>query len=114
MYFLIICIVIVPSIDCMGKDVLRVEGQYASSLFRRNQVLEGVPTLTLTNITTVSHCLITCLKHKSDCKSFNWGDGVCDLMSDSICSNETLLLTPKQGFSYYDLMDGPEFEVFVD
>ncbi|CAG2117858.1 unnamed protein product, partial [Medioppia subpectinata] len=94
------------------KEMFKMESQYASSLFRTNRMLEGVPQLvTYYNVSTVSHCVITCLKHTSGCKSLNWGSGgECTLLSDSICANETLELTEKHGFAYYDLMDAPEFE----
>ena len=98
---------------CQRKDVLpKTESLYASSLFRMNQGLEGGPRLeSLENISSVSICLLNCMKRKPDCKSFNWGNGECVLMSDSVCFNETLLLTRKEGYAYYDIMDSPDFEV---
>lgn len=97
------------------KELLPKPGTlYASSLFRRNQVLDGVPEIeNFTQISSVSTCLLYCLKNKPDCKSFNWGNGECTLLIDSICANETLFLTRKIGYSYYDIMDSPEFEVIL-
>ena len=101
-----------PHLNGQRKDSHRIESQYASSLFRQNQILEGVPVIeTLGNVSAVSVCLLSCMRHKSDCKAFNWGDSQCVLMSDSVCANESLGLTRKPGFSYYDIMDSPEFEV---
>ena len=90
----------------------KIETIYASSLFRQNQVLEGVPVLeAIDNVSSVSLCLIHCMKRSADCRAFNWGNNKCLLMSDSVCANESLVLTPKRGFSYYDIMDNPDFEV---
>ncbi|XP_054157811.1 C-type lectin domain family 4 member E-like [Oppia nitens] len=92
-------------------DINKAETLYASSLFRMNQVLEGIPYLhVVENVSSVSTCLLNCMKRKPDCKSFNWGNGTCMLMSDSICFNETLLLTRKEGYAYYDIMDAPDSE----
>jgi len=112
-YFYVNLFLTIPIIFCQKKDSIpKVETLYASSLFRRNQILEGMPELdSLENISSVSICLFNCMKRKPDCKSFNWGNGECVLMSDSVCANESLLLTPKEGFAYYDVMDSPDFEV---
>ena len=98
---------------CQKKDLLlKPETLYASSLFRMNRVLNGVPQLeSLENVSSVSICLLNCMKRKPDCKSFNWGNGDCVLMSDSVCFNETLMLTEKEGYAYYDIMESPDFEV---
>ena len=109
-------IVFVSIFSCVvsqKKDLIpKPETLYASSLFRMNQVLEGVPQLErLENVSSVSVCLLNCMKRKADCKSFNWGYGECVLMSDSVCFNETLLLTPREGYAYYDIMDSPDYEV---
>lgn len=102
----------VEHIYCQKREAVRLEAQYASSLFRRNQVLEGVPIIeAIGNVSAVSVCLSVCMRHKTDCKAFNWGQSHCYLMSDSVCANESLRLTPKPGFNYYDIMDSPEFEV---
>ncbi|XP_054160809.1 C-type lectin domain family 4 member E-like [Oppia nitens] len=99
-------------IDCQRRDSLKVDTLYGSSLFRKNHILDGGVTeyLIITNITKVSHCLIYCNQYKTQCKSFNFGNNTCILMTDSVCANETLLLTPKPGFDYFDIMDTPEFE----
>ena len=71
--------------------------------------VEGIPELdSLENISSVSICLANCMKRKLDYKSSNWGNGECVLMSHSVCANESLLLTPKEDFVYYAIMD---FEV---
>ncbi|CAG2164101.1 unnamed protein product [Oppiella nova] len=113
-YFIIpVILVLTTGAVAQRKDQSqKPETQYASSLFRMNQVLEGVPFLqTVQNVTSVSLCLMNCMKLKPNCKSFNWGrNGDCQLMSDSVCFNETLLLTSREGYAYYDLMDTPDYE----
>ena len=97
------------------KDLTpKPETLYASSLFRVNQILEGVTELdSYGNLSSVSRCLLICMKRKPDCKAFNWGNGECVLLTDSVCFNETLLLTPKDGYAYYDIMDSPDNEVSI-
>ena len=113
----ILCVVsfvsLISYVFCQKKDLLpKRETLYASSLFRMNRVLDGVPQLeSLKNVPSVSICLLNCMKRLPDCKSFNWGNGDCVLMSDSLCLNETLTLTEKEGYAYYDIMESPDFEV---
>ena len=98
---------------CQKKDVsLKPETSYASSLFRKNRKLEGVPEIAnYTNVASLSMCLVACMKKKPDCKAFNYGNRECTLLIDSVCANDTLELTPTHGYSYYDIMDSPDFEV---
>ncbi len=112
MNLMIILFLLMPLIECQRKESLKFESQYASALFRQNHILESVTQIDIiTNVSLRSHCLLNCLKRKPDCKSFNWGNGVCILMSDSLCANDSLILVPKQDFAYYDVMDSPDFEV---
>ena len=59
------------------------------------------------------HCLIACMQSKTyGCKAFNYGiNGTCILLAESLCANETYVLTENDQFNYYDLMATPDYEV---
>lgn len=87
---------------------------YANSLFRQNQALLEVPIVNTLQLqhNTAAKCLLHCMKAKG-CQSYNYGaeEGLCVLLADSLCANETLALTPKPGFNYFDLTANPKPEV---
>ena len=91
-----------------------IDTMYGSSLYREEHRLDVDDELIrYDNIGRLHECLHSCLLNRPYCRSFNYSptNGTCILLSDTLCGNETLLLTPDLEFSYYDVMNSPDEEV---
>ncbi|KAI2802167.1 Proprotein convertase subtilisin/kexin type 9 [Blomia tropicalis] len=90
-----------------------IDTMYGSSLYREGHRLDVDDELIrYDNIGRLHECLHSCLLNRPYCRSFNYSptNGTCILLSDTLCGNETLLLTPDLEFSYYDVMNSPDEE----
>lgn len=96
-----------------------IESLYGSSLFRSGHLLDRAG-LELSRAADLGlhHCLLSCMQQQSRpsaCKAFNYAahNGTCILLVESLCANETYELTEDHHFSYFDLLNSPDYEVRI-
>ena len=87
---------------CVFVQSVAVTTHVARAIPFSDKSLTGTPILTYTGVSKL-RCIVECTR--INCSSFNFGDGICELLETYLCE-QTETLVARTNFKHYDVESG--------